>query len=464
MRRTLALLAVLLVISAAWMALAHGAVTAWQDDVVIGQTTLLGSAEAAVGLQITVKPQKQERLFWQTTLMAAEEPKPETEFLYYSYPQYDSSEPVNAVYLYLEGLNYGIGGNDIVLEEYESDAHHSGIRMVKPAIDVASRTQAGQTLTEQLYLKDYYEVYPVSLDWSYANVGKYAELDQQWSEKLQQWLSIPVSEDTVVEVSVTRNEAGSITDVDCKELSGEQSRFYGDGFAAEDGLYFYLNGSPAELRNIACGFGIYYMPLETVKLGEEVAAWPNIDAVENIYPMNPESCRVIALLEREDGTLLLLTEESGIPWLTLLTRDGTVKQRLELPDLAEEESYSIWQGENELLVLKIYAEQRKEDRILVLPRENGLYTLWLEAEFPDNEIWPKDDNYGAYYHDPVLAFDGERLAIGCLQSNWQTASFRIMTYDQTGLTYAGFYNHNADEFEDRLETSGSNSLTLRWLP
>ena len=94
---------------------------------------------------------------------------------------------------------------------------------------------------------------------------------------------------------------------------------------------------------------------------------------------------------------------------------------------------------------------------MVLRRENGRYSLWLETDF-----YPLNDD-GYYYRNLVFAFDGKRLAMADFASVYDTGSHRVTVYDQSGLCYAGDYRYSTDDLQRPLSTINiQEPLVLRW--
>lgn len=440
MRKILILFAVLLVLSVAILAAGQGRISAMGDDVTITETTVAGDPAAAEGLTVSLHPTYGSHLEWRTVFAAGADPEPKTQYHYSAKTLDDVRTGTPSVWMQIGGLNFSMSatGGEVDLED---DTDRMGfVAMLRPAADVAARTQPGETRTETVSLRDYYDYYSLYLDF-------YGGVDQTGQAALSDYFRIPVQADVRVEVSIYKDEAGTVYQVECNTLDGGASA-YGYGLFTEQGVFLGLGtedgesgGTQADFSEIQGGYGIYFIPME-----QEILA---TDRIENIYPMDPDTEQYVTMEQSFDGTqLLLFTRERGQLFLTVLDLETLETiQRLELPTA---ETPTIWQTED-LLVLRVYEES---PRLLALPREDGVYRLWLNIpEFQFENVW---------YTEPSLSFDGGRLALAYFENKYNKVSFCLTVYDETGLTYAGRYAHNADAFCPNLDSFWSDALTLQW--
>lgn len=440
MRKSLIFLAVLLVLSVAVLAVGQGMISAMGDDVTITETTLAGDPAAAEGLTVSLHPTYKYHLEWRTVFSAGADPKPETGFHYSARTLSDVRTGTPTAWMQIGGLNFSMSATGGAVD-LEDDSDELGFAaMLRPAADVATRTQPGEIRTETVHLRDYYDYYSLYLDY-------YGVIGQTGQAALSDYFKIPVQADVQVEVAVGKDEAGTVYQVECNTLDGGASVF-GYGLFTEQGLFLGLGteegesgGTPVDFSEIQGGYGIYFIPMEQGVLAT--------DRIENIFPMDPATAQYVTLEERFDGkSLLLFTREQGTLVLTVLDLETLEPfQRLELPTA---ETPAIWQAED-LLLLRVYEEG---PRLLALSMEDGLYRLWLDTpEYQFENVW---------YWDPALSFDGSRLAMACYENKYNKLSLCLAVYDETGLTYAGRYAHNADTFDSDINTYWSDALMLQW--
>ncbi len=460
MRKSLVLWILLLVLAAAALAVGHGAVSAMSDDVVISETTLYGDPAAAHGLTVSLHTNYERHLFWRTVYAAGPETAPETEFSFSAAELYDTRPAEDDVWLMTGSVNFGIGGSDLSDTDLYGSAwgiDGQGIPLMqRPALDVAKRTAAGETHTETVRLRDYYQYYTVGMEMqTEATFGRWADLDQADSKALSEYFRFPVEEDLLMEVTVSRDTAGAVYDVDCRAVDGE-SGVQAYGIVTERGFYLYLytprdeeKGLPSyDFSKVAGGYGVYFIPIDVTETDLDVRT----DRIQNIYPLDPAKAQTVCLEESQDGAqLLLFTLEKDRLVLTVLDQETWEPlQRLPLPTGMCPEVHQI---EDLLILLNWDAEPR----ILVLTREKGVYDLWLDAP-----ALSQREEERQYINDPQFAFDGSRLAMAGFMDYGVSPSLRLLTYDRTGLTYVGHYAHNASGSLLRMGTEWPDALTLSW--
>jgi len=237
MRKILAALLALFVLSTAVLAAGHTATTKKQTDIHITETTVRGDPSAAEGLELQITANYDRYLYWQTSYAAGAGPTCETDFRFYNSRQNRSRGMTETLDIQTASLNYGIGGNGIDLEEWENNQEVGRqTMMLKPAIDTASRTSASETRTELLNLRDYYDLFKVQIE---VHLSGAIKRDDSWKSAIASYFRFPVPEDLQVSVTVTKDEAGNITDVNVEEVKGEDIyQAYASGVMLQDVFYF----------------------------------------------------------------------------------------------------------------------------------------------------------------------------------------------------------------------------------
>jgi len=464
MRKSLIAFGLLLLCASLFLGAAMTAVDSGKDQIVVTETTLTGDASAAAGLRIEQFQNRNSTLFWHTSYEASAEPEAVTEFEFgQSKHEQEIRIPNHYVELRPASMNFGMSGNiDLEKERGSMDGLDSeSLTMVR---DVASRTPPGETCTEILKLKDYFERYPIGLSSNLYGTLVHDEIYAQQCAFLETYFSFPIGEQEQLEVTVSRDSRGQIYDVNCHQYIPEDQdpkfmNIYSDSVVVEDHIYLLLRGN-MEVSQIRDGYGIYRIPItEVQQIGEYSFQYPQthfaVEEIANVYPL-PKSCReTVRLLQSpQDGELLLFeTGEETVTLRILDSRDLTVKQSL---DLGRTEVPILWQCED--LLVCVY-ELYTEDAVLQVwqPGADG-YTLWLETDlYPLYEV--------GWYNEPVLAFDGQRLAVAALWEYYRSASFRVSVYDSTGVIYAGDYAINSDTLpaENSLESyNWVEPLQIHW--
>lgn len=475
MRKTFLIFVVLAVVSVAFLFCGAAAVNDGRDDIVVTETTLAGDAAAAEGLQVRTVLNEMRQLYWTTEYDVSVEPKPVTNFRFYPVSrQFDGRDPVREAYLSIGSVGFGMNGHiDLEQELAYIEEHPSANQiLLRPVVDVARRTAAGETCTEVLDLSDFYEYYPVYLQYDWAGLEHDDDVaDKHW-EFYSDYFKLPVAENTLIEVSVTKDAAGQVMDVGCNTYYPEKSEndadakavtmvdayTYTESVVMEDAVYFLFHGNH-DYSQIKGGYGLYRIPVAYYSeynghKFSEPQGMLQVEQIENIYPLDPAVSERVKLAKGvTDGEVLLAEQlEDRVLVSVLDTQTLEVRQTVELQtaDLPEE-----WYHED-LLVFGSDDGETSDWKLHVLRYEDGVYTLWLE-----NAFFPLND--GGYYHEPVFAFDGERFAMAAFHQYYEVGSHRITVYDRSGLLYAGDIHYSSDDLTQPITNyNWDEALTIHW--
>ncbi len=448
MRKSFAVLLTLLLCAVCLLAAAVAAVGQGETDISVTEKTLAGDPEAARGLAVETFQNLDRQLFWHTTCLAGAEPEVSTEFTYTLTTRRTQSEEQYRADLSVGSGGWGASGSGITPESFTE------VEMTEPAWDVASRTKAGETRTETVRLNEYYDTFSVTLEGS----GVELLTDQQqreWTSFLTDYFSIPVPDCVLWEVTVEKNLQGEITTINCSEAltDGQESAAgWADCVFLGTDLYLLPRGN-LDMSRIQGGYGIYRIPGEVVSQYRDTKLSPRlvlkVRELENIYPLDADLCSQVSLVEGSGSTLLLMRQlEDQVRVRVLEPSTGEARQELllkggELP--------KVWRcGE-----LTAFVQDRTTIQAYV--QADGLLTRWMT-----DALYPLTDS--STYYRPVLAFDGERLAIAASHSLYVSASSRVLIYDSTGLRYAGDYTYSCDSlgFLQLQSYNWVEPLQLRW--
>lgn len=468
MRKSLIIIAILLALSLGVIVSAVTAMDAQHENITITEETLYGDPAAAEGLSVSTRVDSERHLYWDTTYMACADPQPVTDFIYSDERLYEEYEDTGSFYLQLAHLNSGMSGRwesiedleNIHGEEFDMDSPH----LMKPVLDVESRTKPGEERKEIIRLADYYDDFPLGFHFMARDGFLYRENEQSLWKYLNNYFRIPVPEDLELEVTVSKDEAGFIYNIDYYEVSGLGSSYttcYSPSVVRQDGVFFGLCGN-VDFSRIEGGYGIYYMPVaknEKIaaidgQTGETVPQVYLTQRIENIYPMDPADCEEMGIYLSADGQqVYAFTKEQGEVILTVFDSETCEIIQQFQPDIGQ--LPTLWCQDN--IVALITGDEAWENFFLqVYLVEDGKLTLWL-----DTDMFHAGDKGPYWYMDAELCFDGQRLAIAQYHDNWNVATHRILIYDQTGLQYAGDFHHSGDDLPDRLRT-WENGLQLQW--
>lgn len=438
MRTRFCILAVLAALAVGLTVCSHRAIYAQREEVAVEQVVLQGDPARAEGVCLDLQTTLEWHLFWQTHVVAGPEIQYDTAYTYSATERRPTreSEP--------DGLQVDVMGDNGITDPSREQEDQYG--MQKPYNDVAARCPAGtEEYTETVRLRDYYEVYPLYVQGSFSELlpssleinrfvieGEADAPEQQLQELLRAYFPIPVSEDATLKIHVD------------KDATGEIRSFGGSGWWAfdtysvvrEGGVYFIFSPTVDEKHLdtslFPLGYGVYFLPVE-LTLTETVdgyeAASPGFGDPVRVCPVDP-AVEYAYLCGEEEGDLYLFTQQEGTLTLTVLDESGAAVQVLPVLEGMEEDDrlnhVRLRQG-------FLLAETRT-DRFRVVETAGQTCRATLEGSF--RELW-REETLDPVYYDPVLDYDGERLALAG-QSGHGLTSF-LALYGEAGLEYLGTY-------------------------
>ena len=462
MRKSLIILEILLMLSLGILVSAVTTVDAQHERITITEETLFGDPAAAEGLQISTHVHDQHRLFWDTTYDAGPDPRPETVFTYHDQRIYEQWESVGSFSLQPSHLNSGFSGIvDLEAEMQHQQEFSDSPVLWLPVKDVADRTKANEERVEQIRLSDYYDWFPMGYLFDPQSGTRYYDDENNLLQFFEKNFPIPVPEDLELTVTVSKDEAGRIYNVDYYETKGMMLNTYSNAVVLEDGVFFGMFGE-ADFSHFAQGYGLYYMPVEkdetittlNTRTRELIPKVYLKQQCENIYPMNPADCEEGSLYLSADGQqVYAFTKEQGQVRLTVI--DSHTRQILQQIDTGNAHTPMVW-CQGEVVAIVTGDEAWENFRLQIWLVKDGLLQPWL-----DTEMYRFSDESVNWYVNPVIVFDGQRLAMVRYHDHYNYASHRVLIYDSSGLLYAGDYHHSGDDLYDNLQT-WDGGLQVRW--
>jgi len=442
MKRSLILTLLLFALSAAALVGSHSVINGRKDAVAIEETVLYGDRTAAEGITVLNRTHNDYHLFWDTSYTVENELKVHTDFLFSQEEKREDYNPgpnLSVSYFF----NFSMGGSNIILE----DDYEQGVRKLpmKPARDVAGRTQAGETHEETVYLKDYYDFYPFCLEINFPSSVVTTSYHNLYD--MTDYLKVPVSETQRVRVSVTKDSTGNVTQVR-NELVSEEIFFTASGVFTDSGCYFVINArenGTARLPEEV--LGIRYIPF----IKAEGFLRPSFEDIRMAYPLDRETAQVLYLLKSPDERrLMLFAEENGSITLSVIGVEtmNLLQKTVLFEDTEDLFLQEIQQYDN------FFAAPLSDGRFCLL-QENagGICEVKLTGNLYACEEIGKDPFY-AFYNDMAMDYDGQRLAVAFYQQRSGCGTY-LMVYNKDGLAYAGKYDHSTDRF---LEANGHSPL------
>ncbi|MGN1002241.1 MAG: hypothetical protein ACI4PC_05670 [Oscillospiraceae bacterium] len=456
MRKALVITALLLVCSIGGLTAAALWVDAPRAEVVLTETVLSGDPAAAEGLEISQGTTLNNQLFWDTVLRPGARAESETAYAFTVKKTYAQGESDYSSLQLYDHVEYGSGA-------FRDNGEPLGLDKVYKELYEQSAAD-GQEHKRRVYLKDYYDYYPIALTFDtpdchvQLDLYLYGYSDMEEAEpgteayafqKLQDFFRIPVLEDEQMELQVSVQGNGSSYGGGSVEGS-DSFDLWAYSVLTEGVCYFTFDphtyqGNTVDLSLIPGGYGLYRLPYDPERRsedGQELCPL-DMDALEMVYPLDP-SVRIVDLrTDPEKENLLLLTGEGDSCVLTVI-RAETMEtvQRLVLWDDPDISGWLYHDGGDFLLMSQSrQTEEETWERCISLlaRRADGSYELRFTVPMELDEKLE-------YFRDSGLAaaYDGERLAL--VYPGWgydrnrnlrENCGLVTAVYDETGLRYLG---------------------------
>ncbi|NCC58606.1 MAG: hypothetical protein EOM17_13415, partial [Synergistales bacterium] len=447
MRKSFILTLLFLGLSVVIFFVAYGQVNEVKDAVTIEETVLAGDTSEAEGIVIDCNTHCDYHLFWSTRYVVGETPDIHTNFAFCQAQKREYTEEYSGVAF----STFFESGQIAVMGETLDESDHGKIS--NPFLDVASRTPAGEERSEIVYLKDYYDCYPIyvsltfpgyHMDWTDAledsqqESGNAAALTEDFSD----YFKIPVDESLRLEVTVRKNSEGGIYSTGMSTINGwyELST---QNVLTKTGCFFTfdnegLNGELVDLSHIPDGYGIYFLPYEMDRNGDVTS----IGDLRMVFAIDPEAAFAGLFASDDKSQLLLFTHENGEYILTVF----------DVETMAALQTIALQDGLGDTGIWNVFVY---EDFIVPVL---GNHTFTILSRLPSGEYVPEfagdlsalsDASGGHLTTDAVMDFDGEKLAIVYSQKNggdydYTICGFYLAVFDRTGLLYFGEYDSSLD--------------------
>ncbi len=459
MKKKLAVLTALLVLSAVVLGTAYRALQSSMKQVEVECTTWMGDPAAAEGLELKLNSSMEKRLFWKTTLDWGSEP--ETEFSYFQEKQ-SSWNGDDGVHI-RTGLYMSVYGDDLLREQGANDGSVYEEWEYNLFQDISHRTEPGMKRTEVVDLRDYVETIPIQIWLWWENLaGQYTDsvekeyIDSENSE-LQAWgefvqelecaFQFPLLRPVWIAVSIEKNENGEVTMTDMQPASGpaeaveeypvdgtdsssavscqeDLAQIYVVNAVGQQYVYFVVEAGGKktgvlDYSRTPGGYGVYRMPRHT---GRPLT----MDDVEMVCPLDPERW-ILEMAYNKDESQLLLTTAAGEEQKdqTILILDAATGEKIQ--ELPKAYNSSYYAAPDFLVQLK------EQELTLLRPDESGQYRpVWTV----DRPLWQR----GVGGQRMEMACDGKTLSVVSFRHDWYycpEAEVVVEVYDQTGPLFAG---------------------------
>lgn len=439
MKRALCLAAVLLALGPVAFAWAILWADGQREDVVVTENTLFGDLKAAEGARVRMVSQWQGRLVWDTVYTVGSG-ETESDFSFYAEAKSWRQRGVDEFLTYTSthwGMTHVSGARSVPFDP-------DGYPLSEMVRKVADSTRPGETYTEVLRMKDYYDYYPLEIYVDYTDGGGRSVYYHGDGDTMADLFRIPVPEWVTLEITVEKDEEGEAVNVQCEDREGEaliDVHAFG-----RDGCYYayYMEGiTSGEVMQPGEDYGIYYFPY----IEEKYKTNRTIDPLQRrkACSLQPGMKFVEMVLEEDLGELYLVTKEGDEYHLNVyeIAQEALVPvQKLAVRSVtgeAGEESNPYWsqmsvRGEGVLMVWQ-------DGSFVFAERQDGGLFVRCQGQHPS--IRNSDGSDLTFPSEHAWAFDGERLALVSYE-DWGSVSVNLAVYTDDALVYYGLCQSSSD--------------------
>ena len=464
MKKVVCLICILALLSCGGIVLVAAMVNQNKDAVTITEEVQYGDVTLADGFAVDMKVQYDEHLLWETTYEKDAGTKTDTEFTFsakeLTYAREYRNDPV--------AINVSFESNIDLESPIES---LSGL--AKAYRQIFEQTQPGQEVSWNVYVKNYYEYYPLFIRlelpdntiwmderWlSYATGQSNGE--QEVYEVFSEFFRIPVGEKDCIEVVVDRDQSNGMMS---QSASSDHLQLYSESVLTEDGMcYFTLNnktsdGGVMDSSMIPGGYGIY-----SFRFGEPgtySASGVDLESLEMSHALDEQITILHLSLNKEQTKLLLFTQEEEEYFLSVIARDTMeLSQKIALGSL----------GWGEICEYDDFIVIVGEKVTLIAVTEEGTYELRFSVSIDH----PECQALMKLTTEASMDYDGEYLIV----ANWlmeqkhyymEICDFYLIICGPEGLAYYGVYrnslavNQSPTDYYDDCLPFGEDAITVWW--
>lgn len=461
-KKVVCLICMLALLSCGWIAAAAAVVNQNKDTVTITEEVQYGDVSLADGFVADLKVGYDDHLLWETVYEKDGGEMSDTEFQFSAkemqWRHEYKSDPV--------AISVSFDSNLDISSPIES---LSGL--AKAYREIYERTQPGTEVCEAVYVKDYYEYYPLFIRlelpdndiwmverWLSDGSG-FVNGEQELHEKFIEFFRIPVEERDSIEMVVDRDQSNGMM---VQNASSDYLQLHGESVVTEDGMcYFTLNNKTSDGRVmdsslIPGGYGLYSFRFG--KPGTYSKSGVDAGSLRMVHSLNENITILYLSLNKEQTKLLLFTEEAEKYYLNVIERDTMeLSQKFQLESWGE-----ICEYDDFLVVVG-------ESVSLFAVTENGGY----EQRFSISIEQPECQALRKLSSEADMDYNGEHLiAANWLmeqEDNWmQTSDFYLLICGPEGLGYYGVYrnslavNQSPEDYHADCLPFGEDAITVRW--
>ncbi|MBQ3125836.1 MAG: hypothetical protein IJC15_02090 [Clostridia bacterium] len=487
---SIVLAAVLLLLSLSGITIAALKVNALRDQVTVTTAHIAGDPAMLDGLSLRLRNTYYHLLFWDTAHMPAAG-QTETVFDFsairrgeYSPTTYRGVELDNGLH-----FGYSMSGSGYSDDDFNGEEERG---LIAAYNKLYRETPNGEKRTMTVDLADYYDYYPItgtislpeftlSMHWEDAHLSYTPTKESRLyvAHRLNEYFKIPMLPHQMLEISIQKSVNGLSVSVGSSgspvDKADEYPRYEmtSNSVVTDQACYFTINaqnthGEPMDVSQIEGGYGIYRLPC--------AGKMTDIDALQNVYPLDPADGAILELdLSADERELLLYRKYGETYTLTVIDlSDMSTQQILSLgQNPGGFDSFGFHDGGDYHLIALGYA------RMLLIERDDrGNYRISLDLPVDEASLGlgEKDTGHLRYFYPTMVsAWDGERLALadnlgyhGGYEKYNQACDFYLAVFTADGLQYYGLCETSLNADTDPRNTNAAcwpmdnEPLTLVW--
>lgn len=289
-------------------------------------------------------------------------------------------------------------------------------------MDVATRTAPDSTYTETILLKEYYDHYPLEIDYNrWTADGGYGSLSDDAYAKLYEYFQFPVYEKEELVLTITK-EGDVVTRVECQPMR-DHTNIISTSFVNGNDIFLVAHAETTinDVTRIQGNAEVHHFEV----------------FVKDNYEMEIGEITKVKTLDKdvyyntiiENGTHIVALENKGSQsaFVVLSKDDFSELQRIPLEQFGE--SMELVDG---AIILFHY-----DEAFIVLTQENGSYHIAFDGQF---EKFPNGESSMPMYGNAFSFVDNKLI---CARE-YSTTSFGmgdlfVAIYDEHGCCFMGQY-------------------------
>ncbi len=466
MRKTLALFLTFLIIIFSLYAIVFTQINKEKENVTVTAEYIYGDKSYAENVDINFKALYQENLLWDINYDVASG-EAETDFSLYKDRIQREYETRNEMRLYTNLFydHFGKLGNSPMNKAFEELA-----KTATPYVDAK----------KVIYISDYTDYYPVTVDASLENFyldssfhSQLRENETELIKAIKDFFKIPVQKDHRIQISLQIDENGNITHTGTatatEEDTYEASSFYANSVVTDKECFIYFDdrseyGEKADTSEIPGGYGIYRLPYSST--GTYVTF--DTENLKNVFPLKESESIYQMELSADKKDLYMMSQKNNKSYLTVIDAE-TYKEKSKtlITDIKDQSSHIEYIGED-FIVITHYHPNRDPVFSVYIPDGKGGFkekftTDQYIADGSSNITDEGSVRYagGDFYMDGIeidVKWDGERLYVtNSTGDNFEPirkSNFSLSIYDKDGLQFCGNYTTSLNTGYDGYQASG----------